>query len=940
MWDQYRPITLTIAALIAVSLGGCNQASLKQVWLADDMVHLTDRTEAPVQGESLELFSASNETVGFQLVIDAGPLTCHNLTIKLDSLESPEGRKIDAANIQAFRMIAIPISSFPSWYLRLMDVPPQPAGYYDALVPIAPDKSLRVDANQRLAIWVDLKVPRFALPGDYSGSVSVLLDDKTVWTGKLGLTVYDFVLPDQRPVLAIGGFDYRTLFAEFIRFDGRPYVPVHLDRRRPLVRSGLKIMRQLMQLAHDHRIDLFETAMCPVLKRDRFGDARMDWENYDAIVMPYLTGSAFSDRVGCPAWPIPVRDDWPDPADYGGVNSPEYASTFIDAIADCKRHFAHRPGIAGQVFAWPERSAPDSDAYRRYGHLARMVRNADPQVPLLSTLPVKPPKLTGWNVPDGFAKLVDIHAPPAEWLDPRADHSQTQSDHPLAGLWLSPGKVPYLPSLGILAAPADIRAFAWFAMKYNCKGLLLTDVLNWQSEATMRTNGAVQTSLFYPGSIAGRDEVLPSIRLKRLRRGLQDAAYIHLLRSRGKLANATAILNAMVRYAGLDSAGDNYLDPRLDGWVKDPRTWRLARKILATDVQAAVHPEALGPLTPLDEHLTWQEFDITTHSLRLDQIRSRVTGPSVPAADGANPPLQATIMLELFNEYSTHVELDAGIDSLPEGWVAVQASQHIRAIPPAARQLVTLSAQGSYAPTDSNGKFTLPVTVTSVPGVSTTIQAEVAFVRAGRLNRQIIIDGSLDDWPMRAGNTAGQFKLIGRRGRRNGGLANRQTRVFVLHDDRNLYFAFRCKEPRLDMLMAKATNFVQYEQLLATGEDMVEIIFDPGAVAAGADELYHLIVKANGSIITERGIQSDPPLGEVTPWPARARAAVGSQEGVWIVELAIPLDSFGPAANVPFWGVNFARFATQGDEASSWSGASRHFYDPRLLGTLYLPLGR
>ena len=69
--------------------------------------------------------------------------------------------------------------------------------------------------------------------------------------------------------------------------------------------------------------------------------------------------------------------------------------------------------------------------------------------------------------------------------------------------------------------------------------------------------------------------------------------------------------------------------------------------------------------------------------------------------------------------------------------------------------------------------------------------------------------------------------------RANGGMATRQTQVFVLYDDRNLYFAFRCKEPRLDMLMAKATNFVQYEQLLATGEDMVEIIFDPGAVADG-----------------------------------------------------------------------------------------------------------
>ena len=49
-----------------------------RVWATDDMVHLTDRTPASAAGDAwepstatVELFSAANETVSFQLIIDA-----------------------------------------------------------------------------------------------------------------------------------------------------------------------------------------------------------------------------------------------------------------------------------------------------------------------------------------------------------------------------------------------------------------------------------------------------------------------------------------------------------------------------------------------------------------------------------------------------------------------------------------------------------------------------------------------------------------------------------------------------------------------------------------------------------------------------------------------------------------------------------------------------
>ncbi|MCK4602662.1 MAG: hypothetical protein KAU28_09360, partial [Phycisphaerae bacterium] len=143
-------------------------------------------------------------------------------------------------------------------------------------------------------------------------------------------------------------------------------------------------------------------------------------------------------------------------------------------------------------------------------------------------------------------------------------------------------------------------------------------------------------------------------------------------------------------------------------------------------------------------------------------------------------------------------------------------------------------------------------------------------------------------------------------------------------------------EPNPAGMVAKPSNIIRYEQLMAIGEDLVEIILDPGADAASTADLYHIVVKANGVLVTERGVNTDPPLGKARPWPAAARVAITSQENTWFVELAIPLEAFGKKARAAFWGVNFMRFATQGAEASSWSEASRYFYDPRNLGTMLI----
>ncbi|MCK4600979.1 MAG: hypothetical protein KAU28_00835, partial [Phycisphaerae bacterium] len=475
-------------------------------WVAGEMVNLTDRTERfddPLiynqAGSTVNLFAAANETVSFQLVIDAGGTNLDGIRLAFSDATASRDRAIPAGNIRAFRMLPVKVDRFPPWYLRLVETPPQAANYYDALVPIdAPSggQPFTLAAKRRLAIWVDLYVPRDVLPGDYTATLTIRTQAQGKRKLKLALQVYDFVLPEARPIAAVGGFDHATLLSTFIQRDGKPFVPVYLDRKHELVRRGLVLIRQLMQTAHDHRLDLFDKRIRPALKRDAFGKVQLDWDDYDAIVMPYLSGTAFEDRVGCPAWPMPFSADWPDPQSYGSQRSNRYKETAKAAIKASREHF-RQLGTIDRMFLWPRRGEVEAAAYEKHLQLGKLIRSADSDTPILTRLPLSPPEPAGWKVPQGFSRLADILAPPAHWLDLRLAEKRTASDSVLAGVWLTPGMPPYAPSLGVIATPADARALPWFAMKYNCAALFLPEVLNWSGDPFTTPAGA-ETRLFYP----------------------------------------------------------------------------------------------------------------------------------------------------------------------------------------------------------------------------------------------------------------------------------------------------------------------------------------------------------------------------------------------------------------------------------------------------------
>ena len=145
----------------------------------------------------------------------------------------------------------------------------------------------------------------------------------------------------------------------------------------------------------------------------------------------------------------------------------------------------------------------------------------------------------------------------------------------------------------------------------------------------------------------------------------------------------------------------------------------------------------------------------------------------------------------------------------------------------------------------------------------------------------------------------------------------------------------------MDQLQVGMNNFVDYDGLTPVGEDFVEIVLDPtNARTRSTGDLYHLLVKANGVVLSHRGIACDPPTGPHDLWFSGAEAQVQHHSDGWTAEVRLPRRSLPlQAEEWPIWAINFSRFQARLAEYSNWAGAKRHVYSPLSMGNLIWPQG-
>jgi len=130
------------------------------------------------------------------------------------------------------------------------------------------------------------------------------------------------------------------------------------------------------------------------------------------------------------------------------------------------------------------------------------------------------------------------------------------------------GKVVYFYSGTPVVTEPLVRsaAWGWLGYKYHADGICFWNATDWGDWDTDAPPGDPYTNaggrykgfsmVFYPGAKFGYDGPIPSIRLKAMRRGLQDFEYLRLVEKSGAKARAELVgmVDSQMRTPGADEA--------------------------------------------------------------------------------------------------------------------------------------------------------------------------------------------------------------------------------------------------------------------------------------------------------------------------------------------------------------------------------------------------
>ncbi len=894
----------------------------------------------------VRLSGAINETVSFQFAVRAGGQVIANPRFGIEPLTSTNAR-IEASEVRLFRMHRVRVDGFPGWHIRSILPGRREPRPLDVLVPLsAPRGGLPASLvpGETYQFWVDLRIPKGAFEGTYTARLELTSGEERVASVDVELTVWPIILPDKPDIPIIAEVDHRTLFRHHVEYGGHPVSLLTDDWRDAPTRNKLdSVLRSTMRCLQSHGLTPVLPQLLPPVQIGASGGVTIDWAPYDAVVEPFMNGRAFANRVPSRYWPIPVSGAL-SPQRRDQSPSSEYAEMLRQYLTQCASHFAEKRWLERSYAIVPGAARPNARSVRALQEFATASRGTGQRITVASQLWPQDMAPYGWlgYAGSAFSDGIDIWLPPAQFFDVVA-----MANEQVAGkrIWLAVDRPPYSGSIAVHASEAYARVLTWQADRLGAEAVYLGGINRWpDSDRSATAEDCIRADpnvLLYPGGPFGLDEPVASVRLKHLRRSLQDGAYRRVLRDQGLEHVAAALATSLAPYAGSDSYRTHFADGWPTGHVDNPAMFDLARDIMADElVNRSLGRAATRQTGDFARTAAWRRFMLATRTLRLyvDGTRMRLTGTRTEwEAD-----VECT--LTIVNRTRVPITGTIGfIDPPSAQWTMLDENQAVGSIGPNSSRRVTLTARLTGLPTEPGGVMYLPIEFTTLQGAVHRCEARVSCITAVPFDGSVRIDGDLSDWPPGIANVASEFRLISEEPTEGpgevAGRPPRATMAFVRRDGEYLYLAINSEFDGRAFRSASLSNSVEYDDQIPVGEELVEVLIDPlNAGTRSPGDLYHIVVKPSGTYLTERGIRFDPPCGLRAPWPADIVVSARVANDRWTAELRIPLASFGVgAAEHTIWGLNITRYDASRQEFSTWSGAMGNAYDPLSLGNLYVP---
>jgi len=548
------------------------------------------------ESRTASLAGARGETIAFQVMVRAEEADLEGVNLTMGSLKGA-GTAIRPSACHLYKewytKVTRPSQSpahscGPGWYpdaLVPWDVPdgavsvPTPAGKatYDA-------PPFRVGEGLTQGVWVDVAIPRQLHAGTYTGTLSITAANAEAVELTINLRVWGFELPVERHLVWTAW--YNNFSRLFRGYSDDPSNPSPQTRETEAL---------LWRTCHDHRMNLspgWGTPAYELRPRSEDGHLQVDWEEFDSTYGGYLDGSAFADGQPTRMFCLPVSAR--SPADL----SPESREALLREVAE---HFIEKGYHLEDHFVF----LPDEPSEKKRGSLATLERFAD----LVHS--AHPGLRTRADIYTAFSpEFVTRYGRYIDKWQVAAEHMHLDW---LAGEIAQGKQVGFYqasePAIGSEALDGDglsLRTWEWIAWKYRIQHLDLYAIDAYQSlwENSPPTSiwvepynqGWVTNSqgvLIYPGRdpaarVVDTWHVIPSIRMKQVRRGMQDYEYFWLLKESGRGELADTLVNGVVRRALMDSwVNGAFTSEPWGEWGRNPAQWDDALRQAAQAIESA-----------------------------------------------------------------------------------------------------------------------------------------------------------------------------------------------------------------------------------------------------------------------------------------------------------------------------------------------------------------
>jgi hypothetical protein len=462
------------------------------------------------------LQAAKNEYEGFQLLIRAPQGGLSNVRVVVEPFQNEAGETLPVPTLYREHYVyaqAVKRDYYKRETFKASNVP-QGAGWYaDALIPFEVDEPgarfraqpFEVASFQNQPIWIDIYVPEEAQAGRYTSRYTVSSDQGEV-TGEVRLEVWNFTLP-KSPSLGssflVWDYNEKAMYSELLK---HKLMPDYVER--------------------EYQAELIE-----------------EW-GLRLLRLGFVSGA---DYKSCAMRPPPPISEMEEAASEQDPRLSLYVYP-ADEITDCTN-------LTPDLWVWAD-----------VAHAAG-VKNLIPMFP-------RP------DLYEGEARsAVDIWVIYAAQLMAEGALETIQevlekgdevwSYTALAG-------EPHAPQWALNYDAFDFRLLAGFInLRYNMTGLLYWRVDNWSEDPwrMLRVTSdpsnypAGEGMLLYPGEAVGVQGVVPSIRLKWLREGVEDYEYGQLLKTLGRQNELEPVVQNVVK--------DWY------HWTRDVRVLERSRQELA-----------------------------------------------------------------------------------------------------------------------------------------------------------------------------------------------------------------------------------------------------------------------------------------------------------------------------------------------------------------------